>query len=550
MKRNRVKYVTINVSGEIYQTRESTLDYFPETLLGNKKLRRQYYCPTSGQYFFDRNRKCFEAIFSYYQQCGKLRCPINVSPDIFVEECEFFLLPEREVILIKRQAGILVKEKNCDNEAHTVTGKSHFWKFLENPNSSRAAMLYAMVSMSCVLTAIGLSILETVPSLKCHSTELTSNPYSLAELFLNLFFLLELLSRLMCCPSKRKFIKSFLNWVDTVAVLPYFLTLFANVQSVRFFRMLRLLRIFRMSKFTKYSVQLDVVTKIMIAGRYDLSLFLASCSILVMLAASFGFYVEGWESTPGFSSIIESLWWGIVTVSTVGYGDVVPATTTGKIFAGLLMGFGSLTMTVPSLAFVRKFELFYKKNVLSKRHETKDEKKNAPDQRHSRILPKNSEKETAVICLKEMGKQKVRNRSTPNVLEKRPDVEYERKLEKSFHDANREEKGRRVREEIVRQIREENKARNEEKEEVPSNIDSILKEVEKRLLLMNIQNKVNDDEWYLEDFEHASHSGESHNDDDRLPILNAFSSSTDSFSQPSFSDSSRSHTSLIKKHQT
>ena len=86
--------IRINVSGKSYQTCESTLERFPDTLLGSPDSRGRFYDASKGEYFFDRHRSCFTSILYYYQSEGTLIRPINLSPDVFLQECSFFGLGE------------------------------------------------------------------------------------------------------------------------------------------------------------------------------------------------------------------------------------------------------------------------------------------------------------------------------------------------------------------------------------------------------------------------------------------------------------------------
>ena len=87
---NDYSMIRINVSGKKYQTYESTLRRYPYTLLGSPDLREPFYDSTKGEYFFDRHRSCFTSILYYYQSEGTLIRPLNLSPDVFMQECCFF----------------------------------------------------------------------------------------------------------------------------------------------------------------------------------------------------------------------------------------------------------------------------------------------------------------------------------------------------------------------------------------------------------------------------------------------------------------------------
>lgn len=102
--------IVINVSGLRFETRIKTLDQYPHTLLGNQERRNQYYDSLRDEYFFDRNRPSFDAILYYYQSSGRLRRPVNVPLDIFMEEIRFYELGE-DVIDKYRQDEGFVKEE-------------------------------------------------------------------------------------------------------------------------------------------------------------------------------------------------------------------------------------------------------------------------------------------------------------------------------------------------------------------------------------------------------------------------------------------------------
>jgi hypothetical protein len=99
------KRVIINVSGQRYETQLKTLSNFPDTLLGDPKRRSRYFDPLRNEYYFDRNRTSFDAIFYYYQSNGRLRRPLNVSIDVFSEEIKFFELGEETFNKFREDEG-------------------------------------------------------------------------------------------------------------------------------------------------------------------------------------------------------------------------------------------------------------------------------------------------------------------------------------------------------------------------------------------------------------------------------------------------------------
>ena len=98
--------IIINVCGDRYETHRTTLELFPDTLLGNHKRRKYYYDKTRNEYFFDRNRACFEAILYYYQSRGRLRRPDFIPIDVFLEEVTFFRLGQEALDQIYRDENL------------------------------------------------------------------------------------------------------------------------------------------------------------------------------------------------------------------------------------------------------------------------------------------------------------------------------------------------------------------------------------------------------------------------------------------------------------
>ena len=106
--------VAINISGEIFETFYETLERFPTTLLGSKDKRGPFYCSRTQQYFFDRDRLCFESILHFYQSNGTLKCPSGTPISLFEQECKYFCIPKRSIYSMKRQEGIFPELINND----------------------------------------------------------------------------------------------------------------------------------------------------------------------------------------------------------------------------------------------------------------------------------------------------------------------------------------------------------------------------------------------------------------------------------------------------
>ncbi|RXM35384.1 Potassium voltage-gated channel subfamily A member 1 [Acipenser ruthenus] len=155
--------VVINVSGLRFETQLKTLAQFPNTLLGDPRKRMRFFDPLRNEYFFDRNRPCFDAILYYYQSGGRLRRPVNIPVDIFMEEIKFYELGDDVIENFKEDEGFIKEEERPlpDNEY-----QRQIWLLFEYPDSSGPARGIAIVSVLVILISIVIFCLETLPEFR------------------------------------------------------------------------------------------------------------------------------------------------------------------------------------------------------------------------------------------------------------------------------------------------------------------------------------------------------------------------------------------------
>lgn len=153
--------------------------------------------------------------------------------------------------------------------------------------------------------------------------------------------------RIYCVRHRLRYVLSFYGLVDLLAILPTYLSLFiVGAQSLLVIRGLRLLRIFRIFKLTRYLGEANVLRTAMRASMAKITVFLGSVLIIVVIVAALMYLIEG--GAPGFENIPKSMYWAVVTLTTVGYGDVVPTTVPGKMLAAILMIMGYGIIAVPT----------------------------------------------------------------------------------------------------------------------------------------------------------------------------------------------------------
>jgi len=377
-----MKRVTINVSGEMFETHERTLQRFPETLLGDECKRHKYFCLKSNQYFFNRSRQSFDAILYFYQSFGNLSRPTNIRFEDFEKECDFFQIPKSTMQFLKLKEGIPLEEDE-EEEQTGEDGSSEIdamkkekaiepqqpksfrekaWNMLENPETSNAARTLAIFSLFTIFISVSLACLETVPSLNVQSDSLFTDPFFTLELALNSYFLVELLARIAFCPNLKDFLKVSLNIIDIVAVVPYFIILCIDstkLTSLGFLRILRFLRVLRLFRLSKHSARIKIVGAILAESLKDLRLLFVCLMIIAVFSGSLMYFIENTAPNSPFTSIPESMWWALQTVVTLGYGDITPVTIAGKLYSSIFMVFGAVTISLPVLSIVMKFTSMY-----------------------------------------------------------------------------------------------------------------------------------------------------------------------------------------------
>jgi len=169
----------------------------------------------------------------------------------------------------------------------------------------------------------------------------------LTEWGFTVVFTLEYMLRLWCAPKAVRYARSFFGIVDLIAILPTYLSLVVpGGQALLAVRVLRLLRVFRVLKLAQYVSEAAVLMRALRASRAKITVFVAGVVTLVVTLGSLMYLVEGAEN--GFTSIPKSVYWAIVTLTTVGYGDIAPQTTLGQGLAAMIMLLGYAIIAVPT----------------------------------------------------------------------------------------------------------------------------------------------------------------------------------------------------------
>lgn len=170
------------------------------------------------------------------------------------------------------------------------------------------------------------------------------------EWFFTILFSIEYILRIICIKKPSRYIFSFYGIVDLLSIVPTYLSLF--FEGTNFFlviRVLRLLRIFRILKLAQYVGQINILMRAVFSSRQKIIVFLFFVSTMVVIFGSAMYLIEGPEN--GFTSIPRSIYWAIVTLTTVGYGDISPKTDFGQGLAAMVMILGYSIIAVPTGIF-------------------------------------------------------------------------------------------------------------------------------------------------------------------------------------------------------
>lgn len=191
-----------------------------------------------------------------------------------------------------------------------------------------------------LLSLVAFSI-ETLPDLSENSIYWLQ----VIEFVCVILFTIEYVLRIYVAVKKLKFIFSFFGIVDLLAILPFYLSFGVDLRSLRTLRFVRLFRVF---KLVRYNRAIKHFTNAISIAKEEILLFLFVTVILIYLAAVGIYYFENAAQPDHFSSIFSSLWWAIITLTTVGYGDIYPITVGGRVFTFFILLIGLGIVAIPT----------------------------------------------------------------------------------------------------------------------------------------------------------------------------------------------------------
>lgn len=306
---------------------------------------------------------------------------------------------------------LCIEERAERSRGRCKRWQSKLWALFEDPYSSRAARVVAFISLFFILMSITTFCLETHEAfiVDINVTELvivgnvteilvvkeveTEPVLTYIEGVCVFWFTLEFIVRITCCPDKLVFVKNLLNIIDFVAILPFYVEVGLSGLSSKaardvlgFLRVVRFVRILRIFKLTRHFVGLRVLGHTLRASTNEFLLLIIFLALGVLIFATMIYYAEriGAKSSDPtgsnhthFKNIPIGFWWAVVTMTTLGYGDMYPQTWSGMLVGALCALAGVLTIAMPVPVIVNNFGMYYSL-AMAKQKLPKKKKKHVP----------------------------------------------------------------------------------------------------------------------------------------------------------------------------
>lgn len=232
-----------------------------------------------------------------------------------------------------------------------MSDQSHLRKTLNSVifgTTTPAGKLFDLWLIAAILVSVAIVVLDSVVAL----SDFYHRLFSMMEWFFTFLFTIEYLTRIYCHPNRWRYIKSFWGLIDFISILPSYLTLFfVGTSYLAVIRLARVIRIFRVLELFQYTTEIRTLSHSLAYSRKKMLIFCVALLILTVFFGALMYAVEGAEN--GFTSIPKSMYWAIVTLTTVGYGDISPQTPLGQALSSIIMLTGySMIIIVPTTIIV------------------------------------------------------------------------------------------------------------------------------------------------------------------------------------------------------
>ena len=209
-------------------------------------------------------------------------------------------------------------------------------------NDTAAGRAFDWAVLSLIALSIVVLSVETLPALP----EGARLALQLAETIITIAFTIEYIARVATAPKKIRYILSFYGIVDLLAIAPFYLS--AAGVNLYILRIVRMFRVLRILKLLRYNEAIERFGKALALAKEEIAMYSLATGIMLYLSAAGIYHFEHETQPEAFGSIFHCLWWAVVTLTTVGYGDVYPATVGGKAFTFVVLMCGVGIVAVPA----------------------------------------------------------------------------------------------------------------------------------------------------------------------------------------------------------
>ena len=208
---------------------------------------------------------------------------------------------------------------------------------------TKAGKNFDIILLFLILINVLVVMMESIPAFGLKYP----NQFLHIEIVFTILFAIEYIVRIYISPKPLKYIFSFWGFIDLLSIFPTYFSLFiSGYHYLLVLRIFRLLRVFRVLKLVRFMLEAQMLLKALKSSLYKISIFLFSVIAIVTFLGTIMYVVEGGK--VGFTSIPQSMYWAVVTVTTVGYGDMVPHTVLGKFISSIAMIIGYAIIAVPT----------------------------------------------------------------------------------------------------------------------------------------------------------------------------------------------------------
>ncbi|KAK3712041.1 hypothetical protein QZH41_008374 [Actinostola sp. cb2023] len=363
--------ITLNVSGRKFETWEKTLQKYPETLLGSLDID-SYLDREKAEYFFDRDPIFFRHVLNFYRK-GKLHFSLDECGYSYKDELKFFRISHDKVELCcyeelddacrrspNYKGTAKINGKTCE-PVKKKARKERIWDVFENPLDSRMGKVIFAVMGFAIVVSITTTVMETLPcAMNLTCAQLYPDEYFYVDAVCVVIFTIEYLIRLSVAPHRWRFVKNFQSIIDVVSVLPFYVKLFMRsigAKGADGLVILKVLRVLRVVKMARHSKRLQTLGGSIKNSSSELGFILFSFTLGVIIFATVIYYCEKDEPNTTFLSIPDGMWYAIVTMTTLGYGDMTPETTMGQLMGSICCVIGTLVIALPVPILEMKMQL-------------------------------------------------------------------------------------------------------------------------------------------------------------------------------------------------